>query len=174
MYSQEKAGSAPQGGAGRQQRQPQSASITKTVEVPAYLHPRVAQGGKFFRMLPNGIRIDHGDVKPPAASARPAQSNGTNGAAKTARIDADDDEEDEFDWEVTTLIEEDADTTPIPWNIRGNDQENVDRVEKMINSAVEQCKTLTHKGVLTVPQSLIPRSELQAPAHKFYLPILTL
>lgn len=113
-------------------------------------------------MLPNGIRIDHGDVKPPSNTPRPAQSNGAaNGAAKAARIDADDEaEDDEFDWEVTPLIEDDADTTPIPWNIRGNDEEKVERVEKMINSAVEQCKTLTHRGVLTVPQSLIPRSKL--------------
>lgn len=110
-------------------------------------------------MLPNGIRIDHGDVKPPSNAPRPAQSNGSNGAAKAARIDADEEEDDDFDWGVTALIEEDADTTPIPWNIRGNDEEKVDRVEKMINSAVEQCKTLTHRGVLTVPQSLIPRSK---------------
>lgn len=157
---QEKAAAAPQAGAARQQRQPQAASIVKTVEVPAYLHPRVAQGGKFFRTLPNGVRIDHGDVKPPSNSARPAQGKSVNGAAKTARIDADEqDEEDEFDWEVTALADEDADTTPIPWNVRGNDQEKVDRVESMINAAVEQCKSLTHQGVLTVPQSLIPRSE---------------
>jgi hypothetical protein len=98
-------------------------------------------------------------VKPPSSSSRPSQGNKTNGAAKAARIDTDEDEEDEFDWEVTALVEEDADTTPIPWNIRGNDQSNVDRVESMINAAVEQCKTLTHQGILTVPQSLIPRSK---------------
>lgn len=135
----------------------------KTVDVPAHLHSRVTQGGKFFRNLPGGIKIDHGDVKPP--SSRPSQGSQQNGAAKAARIDADDDQEqDEFHWEVTALTDVNIDDTPVPWYIKGNDQAKVDRVESQIKEALERCESQTHQGVLTVPQSLIPRSEPYASA----------
>jgi len=45
----------------------------------------------------------------------------------------------------------------VPWNIRGTDDEKVQRVEGMINAALKRCEQETHRGVLTVPQSLIPR-----------------
>lgn len=164
---QEKAASAPAGGSGarqgRQQNQQsqQNDSIVQTVMVPANLHTRVTQGGKFFRTLPNGIKIDHGDVKPPSNTAATSSTPSSNAAAKAARIDEEEGEESEFGWEVTPLSSTSAQDNgeEIPWNIRGNDQEKVERVEAMIKSALERTKTETHKGVLTVPQSLVPRSE---------------
>jgi hypothetical protein len=157
--SQSKAASAPSGSnAPRQPRaqNQQADAIVKTVSVPASLHTRIAQGGKFFRTLPNGIRIDHGDVKPPSSSNRAGGSQ-PNGAGKAARIDEEEDESD-FHWEVTPLSDEQDNGEEIPWNIKGNDQAKVDRVEGMIQAALERSKAETHRGVLTVPQTLIPRS----------------
>lgn len=60
------------------------------------------------------------------------------------------------------LGDEQGNGEEIPWNIKGNDQAKVDRVEGMIQAALERSKAETHRGVLTVPQTLIPRSELLA------------
>lgn len=170
----ERVAAAPAQGAAGQQRQRQAgpgagaggqreeAPIAKTVNVPSHLHTRVTQGGKFFRTLPSGIRIDHGNVQPPSASSGAAGGAKVNGAsAAAARIDADEDgeEDSEFHWEVTELSNAPAaGEQDIPWNIRGTDDAKVDRVEGMIKAAIERCARETHKGVLTVPQSLIPRS----------------
>lgn len=159
------AGQARNGGArqGGQQQQQQEQPIAKTVNVPSHLHARVTQGGKFFRTLPSGIRIDHGDVQPPTSGSSGARVNGfsSNGAGKSARIDEDgaDAEDSDFHWDVQPLSSATSEGSyDVPWNIRGTDDEKVQRVEGMINAALKRCEQETHRGVLTVPQSLIPRS----------------
>ena len=158
------AGGARQAGGSQQQRE--EAPIAKTVNVPSHLHSRVTQGGKFFRNLPSGIRVDHGDVQPPSASAAPRVNGSSSSVAgKSARIDEDpsDAQDSEFHWEVTALGAATDDSYDVPWNIRGTDDAKVERVEVMIKSALERCAKETHRGVLTVPQSLIPRSKLICP-----------
>ena len=143
--------------------------------VPSRRHARITQGGKFFRSLPSGIRIDHGDAKPPTHATH-SKTNGTSTtttkAASSARIDESTSEDhQEFNWDITSLLEDgenpeegleeisSSSNTMIPWNIRGNDQVKVDRVEASIQAALAKTLTETHQGILTVPQSLMPRSE---------------
>lgn len=162
------------GSAAGAQGQREEVPIAKTVNVPSHLHARVTQGGKFFRTLPSGIRIDHGDVQPPASgSSSSARVNGSassgfaSAAGKSARIDEDPAEGDgsDFHWEVSELSSTASgagESYDVPWNIRGTDDAKVDRVEGMIKAALERCAQETHRGVLTVPQSLIPRSESES------------
>ena len=126
--------------------------------VPSHLHTRIVQGGRIFRALPSGVRIDHGDVKPPTTN-QSGSAPATNGGGKSvARID-EESEDPEFVWEVVSLSEERGESPDIPWNIRGNDQAKVDEVEASIHAALERSQKETHQGTLTVPQPLIPRSK---------------
>ncbi|CAD6570751.1 MAG: hypothetical protein CYPHOPRED_004144 [Cyphobasidiales sp. Tagirdzhanova-0007] len=155
----QKAASAPQrANASKQQRRQSQLSDqpTKTVMVPSHLHTRIVQGGRIFRALPSGVRIDHGDVKPPTTN-QSGSAPATNGGGKSvARID-EESEDPEFVWEVVSLSEERGESPDIPWNIRGNDQAKVDEVEASIHAALERSQKETHQGTLTVPQPLIPR-----------------
>jgi KH domain len=90
--------------------------LTRTIMVPRRLHARIAEGGRFFRRLPPGTRIDHGDIKPP--SSYPPQpkkaTNGVSSASEAARIDQDVDERsDGFHWEVSPVDTDDE--AEIPW-----------------------------------------------------------
>ena len=116
----------------------------------------MTQGGKFFRTLPSGVRVDHGDVQP--RNSRPSASSA--GKAKAARIDEDDEAgSSEFTWSLEPIEFGSSSDPDIPWNVRGSDEAKVDQVVAMIEAAIAKSREDTHEGILTVPQSLIPRSK---------------
>ena len=124
--------------------------------MPAELHSQVTQGGKFFRTLPSGVRVDHGDVQP--RNSRPSASSA--GKAKAARIDEDDDAgSSEFTWSLEPIEFGSSSDPDITWNVRGSDEAKVDQVVAMIEAAIAKAREDTHEGILTVPQNLIPRSK---------------
>jgi hypothetical protein len=127
--------------------------------VPRRLHARIAEGGRFFRRLPPGTHIDHGDTKlPPSQPPRPKKAaNGAgSAAAQAARIDEDVDEPaDAFHWEVSTV--DAGEEGEIPWNFTSSSEESLKKATELLEESLERARNETHVGFLQIPVSLVPR-----------------
>ncbi|GAA5935504.1 Scp160p [Sporobolomyces koalae] len=140
------------------------------VLVPKQYHAVVAQGGRFFRSLPNGTKVSHEGVKPPSSALKakkPPVPLGQNGS--TARID-DAGEDDSsaaasegIEFQLVPLHENGASTENgddedvIPWVVESRNQEDAEKVAEEIKKSLERAKEATHVGWVTVPRGLMPR-----------------
>lgn len=138
-----------------------SATHSRTVQVPAQFHRIIADGGRFFRRhIPPRVNVDHGSATLPAALPKPKAAAQTNGTS--ARIDADDDEEDVAggsileSWEMHALAGESA-SEPIPWNITGQNEENVAKAEAAVEAALQKVADWSHVAYARVGRPNMPR-----------------
>ncbi|BGP17131.1 hypothetical protein JCM10213_005247 [Rhodosporidiobolus nylandii] len=144
-------------GAGAANGSSSRAAHSIEVSVPKALHAQVAQGGRFFRTLPSGVRIQHKGIKPPSSALKakkpPAASNGAT------RIDDDADAPAEgLEFQLVPLVDEDAaEAGEIPWVVESANEETAQKVADSIRKAVEKAETATHVGWVTVPRGLMPR-----------------
>lgn len=135
-------------------------AATSTVQVLRKHHTKIAQGGRFFRALPNGTRVTHDGVKPPTAAFKlkkpptlassPAPSARIDDEAGEAPVDT------EIVFQVVALYDgtEEDDGSEIPWVVESASQEDADRTTKEIERQLDLAKSATHVGWLTVPRSL--------------------
>ncbi|KAK4705915.1 hypothetical protein P7C70_g280, partial [Phenoliferia sp. Uapishka_3] len=137
-------------------------SASHTIQVPRKLHAKIANGGRFFRSLPNGTRVTHEGVKPPPSSVKgkkpPTPTNGA--AAPAARIDDDGDAapDTEVLFQLVPLYEDaQEETGDIPWVIESASQEDADKILADIERQLKQATSSTHVGWVTVPRGLMPR-----------------
>ncbi|GAA6060733.1 hypothetical protein JCM10212_003777 [Sporobolomyces blumeae] len=138
---------------------------TVKVRVPKHLHATVAQGGRFFRSLPNGIRVSHEGVKPPSStlkSKKPPVSS-SNGAS---RIDDDQEDvgsSDSIKFQLVPLHDgaenasADGEDDTIPWVVESRNEDDAEKVAEEIRKSLERAKEATHVGWVTVPRGLMPR-----------------
>ena len=139
-----------------------SAQHSVKVLVPKQHHAVVAQGGRFFRSLPNGTRVSHEGVKPPSSAFKakkpPAPSSSSNGAARI-------DEAGDFDssspaegieFQLVQINEENGsdEEDTIPWVVESRSQEDAEKVAEEIRKSLERAKEATHVGWVTVPRGL--------------------
>lgn len=123
-------------------------------------HTKIAQGGRFFRALPNGTRVTHDGVKPPTAAFKLKKPPTlAPSSAPSARIDDEAGEapvDTEIVFQVVALYDgtEEDDESEIPWVVESASQEDADRTTKEIERQLDLAKSATHVGWLTVPRSL--------------------
>ncbi|KAK8111386.1 uncharacterized protein PG998_007843 [Apiospora kogelbergensis] len=120
----------------------------ETVQVPRKYHNAISDNGAFFRKLRNDhkVTVDHaGQSTPPKAKASSARAN----SGPTPLITDDPEQAAEaHSWNIVeTASTEEGD---IPWVLRGN-PENVERVKKLIATALEQAQKNTATGYLVLP-----------------------
>jgi hypothetical protein len=128
-------------------------------------HAHLAQGGRFFRSLPNGTRITHDGQKPPPSSTKakgpPPTPSAAEPAVRSTRIDDDGDEqtfESEIIFQVISLDDGIVDDgSSIPWVIESASQEDLDRVVKDIERTLKKATDSSHMAYCTVPRALMPR-----------------
>lgn len=142
-----------------------AAAHSEEVSVPKHLHAQVAQGGRFFRTLPSGIRITHKGVKPPSSALKAKKAPSSAGA----RIDEEDVSSDELAIQVVALNDSapsassagaddnDSASSEIPWVVEGSTPESVASVASSIRQSVDKAREASHVGFVTVPRGLMPR-----------------
>lgn len=110
-------------------------------------HNVISQQGVFFRTLRNlGVFVDHSAL--PTKSGIPTRS-------PAARID--EAESGEPEWETMPNYQ-DTDEGHSTWTLKAKDQAGLERAEKLIQGAIDHAATLTHVGLLTLPdRSLFPK-----------------
>ncbi|KAK0617381.1 hypothetical protein B0T14DRAFT_435770 [Immersiella caudata] len=120
----------------------------ETVQVPRALHHAVANNGQFFRRLKSDhqVTVDHAGQPIPSKPA-PAAVRVAAGALPLITDDADT-AEDAHSWNIVenTSTEE----GDIPWVLRGS-TENIEKVKKAIDAALEQAKKQNATGYLILP-----------------------
>jgi len=141
------------------------------VIVPKKHHAVVAQGGRFFRSLPNGTRVSHEGVKPPSSTLKakkpPVGTPSSKGSSSAARIDEAGDYDStpassegiEFQLvsihdENGTAGDEDSEEDSIPWVIESRSEEDAQKVADEIRKSLERAKEATHIGWVTVPRGM--------------------
>lgn len=123
---------------------------TETIQVPRGAHHAVSNGGQFFRKVraDHQVTIDHaGHAVPARPAAKPkARVNGTG--ALPLITDAPDASADAHSWNIVenTSTEE----GDIPWVLHGS-PENVEKVKKAIEAALEQSSKSNVTGFLVLP-----------------------
>ncbi|GAA5859930.1 hypothetical protein JCM8547_004392 [Rhodosporidiobolus lusitaniae] len=129
-----------------------SAAHSVEVAVPKKLHAQVAQGGRFFRTLPSGIRISHKNVKPPSSKPKKAPVD-------TSRIDDDGSSTpDELNLRIVPLADNSTgEDGEIPWVVESASQEDAEKVAEDIRQAVAKARSSSHVGGVTVPRGMMPR-----------------
>ncbi|KEI39517.1 uncharacterized protein L969DRAFT_49218, partial [Mixia osmundae IAM 14324] len=133
---------------------PTSAQVIGFVHVPAHLHHRVADQGRFFRKLPRGVKVDHKDEAGDAIKLPPRMSAAAS--SSEARIDVNDDESFGIaSWIVTDLG---SGVSTIPWRIIANSDQLADQAKSLIEEASADAGKTTHQARLVVqPQNLVGR-----------------
>lgn len=120
----------------------------ETVQVPRKYHNAISDNGGFFRKLRNDhkVTVDHaGQSTPP--KAKPSAARANNGPTPLITDDPEQAAE-AHSWNIVdTASTEEGD---IPWVLRGN-PENVERVKKLIATALEQAQKNTATGYLVLP-----------------------
>ncbi|ORX40578.1 hypothetical protein BD324DRAFT_9230 [Kockovaella imperatae] len=139
---------------------------SRTMSIPSKYYHAIAGDQSLLR----NVRSAGGSLAMPQGAPvkptipRPAASNGsTSLAAKAARIDLDagdaaagDDLVEEGDWEVIENYQN-APEGELEWTIRAR-EENLDKVQKVLEDALEHAKNATHIGLWTgLPRSAFPR-----------------
>lgn len=120
----------------------------ETVQVPRSIHHIVADRGALPRRLRNnyGVVVDHAGQAPkggpPAASAR------ANGASAPLITD-DNDGNDIHSWNVVKNLDEDE-REDVPWILKGK-PEDIAKAISLLEAAIKEAKTQTHKGFLILP-----------------------
>ncbi|GAA6042314.1 hypothetical protein JCM8097_003839, partial [Rhodosporidiobolus ruineniae] len=122
------------------------------VSVPRSVHAQVAQGGRFFRSLPSGIRISHKGVKPPSSALKTKKPPAAADAA--TRIDDDGEEPDAIQFQLVPIVDESAEEGDIPWVVESADEETAEKVADEIRRSVAKAGEATHVGWVTVPRGL--------------------
>lgn len=138
-------------------------TFTQTVEVPRKHHGHVAQGGRFFRSLPKGTRVTHGDHKTPSSNPKaPPPAPAAVAATPSARIDDDGDApgQSEVTFSVVELAAGSVEDGEIPWIIESATPEDLDRVVKDIERTLRLASEATHLAYITVPKGLSTSSSL--------------
>jgi len=130
------------------------AEFSATVSVPLKYHHAISQQGNFFRNLRSfGVNVDQSAV--PAKSAvpcRPPQSS-----APSARIDDGDDASHGSEWETVENYQ-DAEEGDSVWTLKARDSAGLDKAHQLVAEAIEQARTMSHVGFLTLPdRSMFPR-----------------
>ncbi|KAK7967157.1 uncharacterized protein PG986_001434 [Apiospora aurea] len=120
----------------------------ETVQVPRKYHNAISDNGAFFRKLRNDhkVTVDHaGQPTPPKAKASSARA--TNGPTPLITDDPEQAAE-AHSWNIVDTAS--TEEGEIPWVLRGN-PENVERVKKLIATALEQAQKNTATGYLVLP-----------------------
>lgn len=123
---------------------------TRTISVPTKYHHAIAGQQDLLRQF----RTIGAYLTLPTAPAKPTHTT-SDLAAKTARIDLDDDSE-EGNWEVRANYE-DAPEGEQEWTIKAKEEE-LDAAEAILQKAIESAEAATHVGLLTgLPRTAFPR-----------------
>lgn len=123
----------------------------ETIQIPVHLHHAVSKDGQLFRELQrqHGVKVDHaGHRTPKKQSKRDAQ-------ADTEDLPLITDENEGPAFRILTIIPKE-DEGDIPWVIRGQEAA-VAKARSQIEAALEQAKTATHIGYLTLEDPRLNR-----------------
>ena len=138
------------------------------VLVPKKFHAVVAQGGRFFRSLPNGTRVSHEGVKPPSSTLKAKKppvstANGSSSAARIDKVEIDspsNSTDGGIEFQLVPIHEEngsngdDEEQDTIPWVIESRNEEDAQKVAEEIRKSLERAKEATHIGWVTVPRGM--------------------
>ncbi|GAA6024660.1 hypothetical protein JCM11491_003456 [Sporobolomyces phaffii] len=137
------------------------------VDVPKRHHAVVAQGGRFFRSLPNGTRVSHEGVKPPSSTLKakkpPATSSSRiDDAGEYDATDAALAGSDGIEFHLVSLHDGDdnddaQDAETIPWVIESRNEDDAEKVADEIRKSLARADEATHVGWITVPRGMMPR-----------------
>ncbi|GAA5902057.1 hypothetical protein JCM6882_000178 [Rhodosporidiobolus microsporus] len=149
-------------GPGKPRTNGSRAAHSTEVSVPKQLHAQVAQGGRFFRSLPPGVRISHNGVKPPSSALKAKKPPAPPAGNGSARIDEDGEgasgSDDALSFQLVALSEEgEGEDEVIPWVVESSNEEDVQRVAEEIKSNMARAEGASHVGWVTVPRGLMPR-----------------
>jgi len=162
------------GGGGNASGSTPNGSSTPTAQhsvkvlVPKQHHAVVAQGGRFFRSLPNGTRVSHEGVKPPSSALKakkpPASSASSSNSNGAARIDEAGDYDSSspaaagegIEFQLVQINEENGsdEEDTIPWVVESRSQDDAEKVAEEIRKSLERAKEASHVGWVTVPRGL--------------------
>ncbi|KAK0629124.1 hypothetical protein B0T17DRAFT_505715 [Bombardia bombarda] len=121
----------------------------ETVQVPRAVHHTIANNGLFFRKMKSDhhVTVDHAGESIPSKPAAPASTR-ANGGALPLITDEPEATADVHSWNVVeqTSTEEGE----IPWVLRGS-PDNIQKVKKALEQALEQAKKQTATGYLILP-----------------------
>ncbi|KAK8037958.1 KH domain protein [Apiospora phragmitis] len=120
----------------------------ETVQVPRKYHNAISDNGAFFRKLRNDhkVTVDHaGHSTPP--KAKPSSARANNGPTPLITDDPEQAAE-AHSWNIVDTAS--TEEGEVPWVLRGN-PENVERVKKLIATALEQAQKNTATGYLVLP-----------------------
>ncbi|KAK8046612.1 hypothetical protein PG996_014676 [Apiospora saccharicola] len=120
----------------------------ETVQVPRKYHNAISDNGAFFRKLRNDhkVTVDHAGQSTPS-KAKPSSARANNGPTPLITDDPEQAAE-AHSWNIVDTAS--TEEGEIPWVLRGN-AENVERVKKLIASALEQAQKNTATGYLVLP-----------------------
>ncbi|GAA5842863.1 hypothetical protein JCM11251_005830 [Rhodosporidiobolus azoricus] len=134
------------------------AAHSAEVAVPKKLHAQIAQGGRFFRSLPPGVRITHNDVKPPSSALKAKTPPTTAGNGRIDEDGAGANGSDELSFHLVALDKDgEGEDETIPWVVESSSEETVQRVVEEISSSLAKAQEATHVGWVTTPRGLMPR-----------------
>jgi rRNA processing protein Krr1/Pno1 len=121
----------------------------ETVQVPRALHHAISNRGQIFRKFKNdfNVTVDHAGETLPPRPAAPTSARAAGGALPLI-TDEEDSSADVHSWKVVeqTSTEE----GDIPWVLRGQ-ADNIEKVKKAIQSAIDQASKQTATGYLVLP-----------------------
>lgn len=121
----------------------------ETVQVPRSIHHIVLDKGALPRRLRNNhsVVVDHAGKAPKSSPA--TASSRANGGAAAPLITDDDDGEDVHSWNIVenAVADEGED---VPWILKGK-TEDVAKAKTILQEAIDQAKTQTHRGFLILP-----------------------
>lgn len=144
---------SPERGAQRGGQRNGADLATRTVSIPAKFYHAIAEQPNLIRQ----IRGVGAFVNLPTAPPKPVhERSGNNEGAQTARIDAPEEEGEEYQWEVRSNYANAAEGD-LDWVLRAK-EEDLDRAAAVLEKAVQAAQAATHVGLLTgLPRSAFPR-----------------
>ncbi|EGO25375.1 hypothetical protein SERLADRAFT_368777 [Serpula lacrymans var. lacrymans S7.9] len=134
---------------------PAPEGVSETVSVPLKYHHVISQQGSFFRALRSyGVQVDQ-DAHPQKSyvPTRPVLTESTS-----ARIDdAEEESAPENIWQTVPNYQ-DAEEGDSTWTLKARDSAGLERAQNAIQEAIEQAKSMSQVGFLTLPdRSTFPR-----------------
>lgn len=132
------------------------ASVSKTIDVPRSVHARIATP-QFFRQLRSDFGVSVDTPRDSAAAASTPAASVKNGTkTSSARID-DDDEGEDNEFELEELSSAASGSEKVSWSLTGKDEGSLQKAEKRIQTAIKDAGNASHQGKLWLAPSAVPR-----------------
>lgn len=131
------------------------ASASKSIEVPRGVHARIATP-QFFRQLRSDFGVSVDTPRESASASTPAASAKNSAKVVDARIDDDDDAE-ENEFELEELSSTSAGNDFVSWTLTGKDEGSLQKADKRVQAAIKDAGNASHQGKLWILPSAVPR-----------------